>query len=232
VDLACVMFDETGAAKETVYYGLMMGRKRTVTMMADDATGTDDALIEINLGTMDPVIKAMAFTVNTGMGFDLSGYARIHAVRISRRCMLTAAAAGVTATLRHCRTVFASRGHSHTGVLNVHTRACPPPCTLLTMTHVADAIRKMGCVRARSLEEVKFSLKSETGAAVADCSLSQAAAGTKAAVACIIFKDGEGWTVRYTMTPVLKACSWCAANPNPTQAQRGFEPRRIVHDDA
>jgi stress response protein SCP2 len=75
VDLACVMFDETGVAKETIYYGLMMGRKRTVTMQADDATGMDDALIEINLGKMDPVIKAMAFTVNTGMGFDLSGCA-------------------------------------------------------------------------------------------------------------------------------------------------------------
>lgn len=78
VDLACVMFDETGAAKETIYYGLMMGRKRTVTMKADDATGTDDALIEINLGTMDPVIKALAFTINTGMGFDLSGCVHPH----------------------------------------------------------------------------------------------------------------------------------------------------------
>jgi hypothetical protein len=65
----------------------------------------------------------------------------------------------------------------------------------------------------RSLEEVKFSLKSETGVAIADCSLSQAAAGVKAAVVGIIFKDGEGWTVRYTMTPVLKACSWCGCKP-------------------
>jgi stress response protein SCP2 len=81
VDLACVLFDDTGAAKETVYYGLMEGRKRTVTQKMDaldagDVPGADDALIEINLGKMDPVIKALVFTLNTGMGFHLSGCVR------------------------------------------------------------------------------------------------------------------------------------------------------------
>lgn len=79
---------------------------------------------------------------------------------------------------------------------------------------------------------MKFSLKGETGTVIADCLLPKVEADVKASVVAIVFKDGEGWTVRYTMTPVLKACSWCDASLTHAAARRSVAPPPQRHTAA